>query len=139
MDLLKRLEREWGKALRDKPKFMDLAIIIRLFSDNCDEPHWNKLKKYIEYLESQINNIPLTQLSQVVAALKHAKKRLNRSTAGTNPGGGALNARISAPDRRRATRTLNHSMVKALRAHQLANPDLSDSLNEPSDDELDTE
>lgn len=140
--ILKRLERDWNLASGKKKNYRALATIVRLWAQNVenDRDAIRKLGKYVAAIEENLSEIPLKELGECLRAIKYARRILHSAAiADTGRPGRNFTAKLSASDKRRASRTLNHVMVKNLKNAQLAVVDDYDFAAELRDDMLDSD
>lgn len=140
--VLERLERDWLAARKTK-SFRQLGEILKICSKHCaDEKGIKRLGKWVEFLEENVNNIPLKDLSKILSNINYARSTIAKARA-SSPGDAAngkyLSSELTALYRRTAARTLNNPMVRNLKNDQSEAFDDTDLALERRTDSLDLE
>lgn len=125
--LLKRLEKTW----RDIETIEMRLAVLKLYAQYCDEEKVATLRRFADYFdEDLLVNATIPQLERITAALRYVRRRIAALAPGDATDGSGLSSTLSAPDKRRAARTLAHPMVRGLTNYYVE----SDSGPYPSDD-----
>lgn len=133
--LIKRLEKEWS----NNPTLQMRLAILKLYAQYCDEEKVSKLKKFAEYFDEEtLLNATIPELERITTTLRYVRRRIAVLGPQDTGDGGALDNALSAPDKRRAARTLAHPMVRGLTNHYLESDSGADSSDEFRDDLLDS-
>lgn len=141
MDVLARLEKDW-LAARKKKRFKELGEILKICAKHCaDDKGIKRLNKWVEFLESSVNDIPLSDLSKILSIINYARTIIDKAGTGHagESSGQYLTGTLTANARRSASRTLNNPMVRNLKNDHSEIGDDTDLSLERRSNRMDTE
>lgn len=140
--VLERLERDWLLASKQK-RFKALGEILRICAKHCPgEKAIKRLNKWVEFLEGNVDNIPLKDLSKILSNINYARSIIAKArteSSGDSASGKYLSGTLTAVHRRAAARTLDNVMVANLKNDQSEIGDDTDLASERRADRLDLE